>query len=241
MCAHVLIAEDDKKQAEVIRQYLEHAGHTATEVYDGYAAIDEVRRRAPDLLVLDVMLPHLDGLQVCRILRHETDLPVLMLTARSTEEDLLRGLDLGADDYMTKPYSPRELMARIRTLLRRPRRPAAPDLHILRAGPLTVDPVRHEVFMSGQPIMCTPGEFTLLAVMAGQPGRVFRREQLLELTRGSDRYISCRIIDVHMGNLRKKIEPDPRRPVHLVTVFGVGYKLTDGRTGHAKSGGHASP
>jgi DNA-binding response OmpR family regulator len=247
MCAHVLIAEDDKKQAEVIRQYLEHAGHTATEVYDGYAAIEEVRRRPPDLLVLDVMLPHLDGLQVCRILRQETDLPVLMLTARTTEEDLLRGLDLGADDYMTKPYSPRELMARIRTLLRRPRQATtAADSHILRAGPLSVDPVRHEVFMSGRPVVCTPGEFALLAVMAAQPGRVFKRQQLLELTRGSDLYISGRIIDVHMGNLRKKIEPNPRRPVHLVTVFGIGYKLTDGQAGQAGraesgGGGHASP
>ncbi|WP_215448413.1 response regulator transcription factor [Streptomyces sp. ATCC 21386] len=241
MCAHVLIAEDDKKQAEVIRQYLEHAGHTATEVHDGFATLDEVRRRPPDLLVLDVMLPLLDGLQVCRILRYETDLPVLMLTARSTEEDLLRGLDLGADDYMTKPYSPRELMARIRTLLRRPRQATSADRHILSVGPLTVDPVRHEVFMAGQPVVCTPGEFALMAVMAGQPGRVFRREQLLEMTRGSDRYISGRIIDVHVGNLRKKIEPVPRRPVHLLTVFGVGYKLTDGRTRHAESGGRVSP
>ncbi|MCL7430320.1 response regulator transcription factor [Streptomyces sp. YS415] len=227
MCSHVLIAEDDRKQSAVIRQYLEHAGHTATEVHSGYAALEEVRRLRPDLLVLDVMLPGLDGLQVCRILRHETDLPVLMLTARSTEEDLLRGLDLGADDYMTKPYSPRELMARIRTLLRRPRGPAAPDTHVLRVGPLVVDPVRHEVLLEGRPVSCTPGEFGLLAVLAGQPGRVFTRRQLLDLTKGTDRYISARVIDVHMGNLRKKIEADPGRPKLLMTVYGVGYKLAD--------------
>ncbi|MCX4993617.1 response regulator transcription factor [Streptomyces sp. NBC_00568] len=240
MCARVLIAEDDKKQAELIRQYLEHAGHHTAVVHDGYSALDLVRQDPPDLLILDVMLPRLDGLQVCRILRRETDLPVLMLTARSTEDDLLHGLDLGADDYMTKPYSPRELMARIRTLLRRSDPAAAPGPRILRAGALTVDPVRHEVLLSGQLVVCTPGEFALLTILASQPGRVFTRQQLLELTRGSDQFIGGRIVDVHIGNLRRKIERNPRRPVLLVTVFGVGYKLEGTQRHRLQDGNHVT-
>ncbi|MDV7216799.1 response regulator transcription factor [Streptomyces prunicolor] len=229
MSAHVLVAEDDAKQAEVIRRYLESEGHTALVVHDGRAAIDEVRRHRPDLLVLDVMMPLVDGLDVCRILRRECDLPVLMLTARSTEEDLLLGLDLGADDYMTKPYSPRELMARIRTLLRRTRTAAiTPDDPVLRVGALAVDPVRRTVEFGGRPVNCTAGEFDVLATMAADPDRVFTRRQLLIGTRGSDRYITERTVDVHILNLRKKIESVPGRPTYLLTVFGVGYKLTDG-------------
>src|SRR3954465_10042083 len=162
MCAHVLVAEDDVRQATVIRRYLEREGHTALVVHDGRAAIDEARRRPPDLLVLDVMMPGVDGLDVCRILRGESDLPVLMLTARTAEEDLLLGLDLGADDYMTKPYSPRELMARIRTLLRRTHGVAARPEPALIVGALTVDPARHEVTVDGRRIECTPGEFQML-------------------------------------------------------------------------------
>jgi len=228
MCAHVLVAEDDGRQAEVVRRYLENEGHTAFVVHDGRAAIDEVRRCRPDLLILDVMMPKVDGLDVCRILRRETDLPVLMLTARSSEDDLLLGLDLGADDYLTKPYSPRELMARTRTLLRRTQRgPAVPD-STLRIGAVTVDPGRHLVTAEGRPVECTPGEFEILAAMAAQPDRVFTRQQLLERTRGYEGYATDRAIDTHVLNLRKKIEPDPRRPVYLLTVYGIGYKLTDG-------------
>ncbi|GAB2956515.1 response regulator transcription factor [Streptomyces pseudoechinosporeus] len=232
MSARVLVAEDDTKQAEVIRRYLEGEGHTALVVHDGRAALDEVRRHRPDLLVLDVMMPVVDGLDVCRILRSESELPVLMLTARSTEEDLLLGLDLGADDYLTKPYSPRELMARIRTLLRRTRASAAaPDDPVLRVGALAVDPVRRVVDIEGRRVTCTPGEFDVLATMAAEPERVFTRRQLLARTRGDDRYITERTIDVHVLNLRKKIEPVPRQPVYLQTVFGVGYRLTDGSRG----------
>ncbi|MEU3334665.1 response regulator transcription factor [Streptomyces sp. NPDC002144] len=232
MNARVLVAEDDIKQAEVIRRYLEREGHTALLVHDGRAALDEVRRQRPDLLVLDVMMPVVDGLDVCRILRRESDLPVLMLTARSTEEDLLLGLDLGADDYLTKPYSPRELMARVRTLLRRTRTAAAPNDPVLRVGALAVDPVRRTVEIEGRQVACTPGEFDVLATMAAEPERVFTRRQLLAGTRGDDRYITERTIDVHVLNLRKKIEAVPRRPVYLQTVFGVGYRLSDGSRGH---------
>ncbi|MDT7803060.1 MAG: two-component system, OmpR family, response regulator RegX3 [Actinomycetota bacterium] len=230
VCARVLVAEDDEKQAEVLRLYLESEGHTVVLAPDGRAALDEARRDRPDLLVLDVMMPKVDGLDVCRILRGESDVAVLMLTARATEDDLLLGLDLGADDYLTKPYSPRELMARVRTLLRRSAISKSPALRepadtALRAGGLRLDPLRHEVSVDGRPVETTPGEFLLLETLIKQPGRVFTRRQLLELTRGDDRFVSTRIIDVHVLNLRKKLEPDPAKPQYLLTVFGVGYKL----------------
>ncbi|WP_157250812.1 response regulator transcription factor [Nonomuraea typhae] len=223
MGAHVLIAEDDEGQAELIRRYLEHEGHRVTAVHDGRAAIDAARSAGPDLVILDLMLPRVNGLDVCRVLRAESDVPLLMLTARSTEDDLLLGLDLGADDYMTKPFSPRELMARARALLRRRVRTSA----ILAVGDLCVDPVRHEVRQAGRPVECTPGEFQLLAAMAAEPERVFTRRQLLEHIHGFDRYITERTVDMHVMNLRKKLEPDPRKPVTLLTVYGVGYKLVD--------------
>ncbi|MFI8435489.1 response regulator transcription factor [Streptomyces sp. NPDC079020] len=235
MCANVIVAEDDAKQAELVRRYLEREGHSVRVVGDGLAALDEVRHQEPDLLVLDVMMPRADGLDVVRVLRAECrELPVLMLTARTTEDDLLLGLDLGADDYMTKPYSPRELMARVRTLLRRTRRPGAvpvPEHRVLRVGALAVDPDRHEVTVGGGRVECTPGEFRILAALAAQPDRVFTRQRLLEELHGFDRYIGDRTVDVHIMNLRKKIEPAPRRPVRLLTVFGVGYKLTDPEKG----------
>ncbi|MFD7673908.1 response regulator transcription factor [Streptomyces anulatus] len=229
MCADVIVAEDDEKQAELVRRYLEREGHAVRIVGDGLAALDAVRHQEPDLLVLDVMMPRADGLDVVRVLRSENrELPVLMLTARSTEDDLLLGLDLGADDYMTKPYSPRELMARVRTLLRRTRRtaPVAED-PVLRVGALVVDPARHQVSVGGGAVECTPGEFRILAALAAGPDRVFSRQRLLEELHGFDRYISARTVDVHVMNLRKKIERAPRRPERLLTVFGVGYKLTD--------------
>lgn len=224
-----MIAEDDVKQAELVRRYLEHEGHAVTVVPDGRAALEEVRRAEPDLLVLDVMMPRTDGLDVVRILRAECrEVLVLMLTARSTEDDLLLGLDLGADDYMTKPFSPRELTARVRTLLRRNRRPGAPaEDESLTVGALRIDTARHEVSVAGRPVVCTPGEFRILAAMAMEPDRVFSRERLLEELHGFDKYISNRTVDVHIMHLRKKIEHAPRRPARLLTVFGVGYKLTD--------------
>lgn len=248
MCAHVLVAEDDIKQAEIIGHYLRREGHTASVVHDGRAALREIRRREPDLVVLDVMMPAVDGLDVCRVLRRESDLPVLMLTARTTEDDLLLAFDLGADEYMTKPYSPRELMARIRNLLRRRAReaatgPALPDgPGVLRCGGVTVDLPRHIVTVDGCEIPCTAGEFELLATLAAAPGQVFSRRRLLAAGHGSAAYITERTVDVHVLNLRKKIEPDPRRPVHLVTVYKVGYKLSDQPAAHrVPAAGDAPP
>ncbi|MFE9452869.1 response regulator transcription factor [Streptomyces sp. NPDC006739] len=231
MCAHVLVAEDDEMQAELIRRSLLVEGHTATVVHDGAAALDAARRLCPDLVVLDLMLPVVDGFGVCRVLRGgDADIPVLMLTARSDEEDLLLGLELGADDYMTKPYSPRELMARIRTVLRRSGRAVgAREDPVVRAAGIAVDPVRHEVRCDGRPVECTPAEFQILLAMAGEPERVFSRRQLLRYTHGLDRSSTERAVDVHIMNLRRKIEADPRRPARLLTVFGVGYKLSGGR------------
>ncbi|MFV8185229.1 response regulator transcription factor [Streptomyces sp. AF1B] len=234
MCAHVLVAEDDEMQAELIRRSLLAEGHTATVVHDGAAALDAARRLRPDLVVLDLMLPVVDGFGVCRVLRggdrSGADIPVVMLTARSEEDDVLLGLELGADDYMTKPYSPRELMARIRTVLRRSGR--AVDLRedpVVRAAGLTVDPERHEVRCDGESVECTPAEFQILLAMVAEPERVFSRRQLLQCTHGFDRASTERAIDVHIMNLRRKIETHPRHPVRLLTVFGVGYKLSGGR------------
>ena len=227
MCAHILVAEDDKRQAEIVRSYLAADRHDVTVTHDGRTALDEARRRRPDLLVLDVMMPGLDGLNVCRLLRQESSVPILMLTARSGEDDLLLGLDLGADDYLTKPYSPRELTARVRTLLRRFERAQRPTEAVLRVGPLAVDPARHEVDVDGRAVDCTPGEFAILAALAAQPDRVYSRSQLLECISRIERASTERAIDTHVLNLRRKIEANPRRPALLVTVYGVGYKLTD--------------
>jgi DNA-binding response OmpR family regulator len=228
--ALILVAEDDENQAELVRRYLEQDDHTVVVAADGRAALDEARRHRPALVVLDLMLPKVHGLDVCRILRAESDIMVLMLTARSTEDDLLVGLEVGADDYLTKPFSPRELVARVRTLLRRGQRAPTPPDPLLRAGPLVIDPVRHMVTIAGRPVDCTPGEFRLLETLASEVDRVFTREQLLERMHGFDRYITGRTIDAHVKNLRRKIETSSREPEHLLTVYGVGYKLSAGRS-----------
>lgn len=228
MAATVVLAEDDPKQAELIRLYLAGEGHALTIVQDGHAAVEAVRRVQPDLLVLDGMLPGLDGLDVCRVLRQESDLPVLMLTARCEEEDLLRALDGGADDYMTKPFNPRELAVRVRALLRRAR--STSDVRsdrTLRVGAITVDVDRHQLSVDEKVVPCTATEFRLMETMASRPHSVFTRSQLIAGLHGFEQFISARIIDTHVLNLRKKIEVNPRRPTRLVTVYGVGYKLTD--------------
>lgn len=224
MPARILVAEDDRKQAEVIRRYLERDGHETTVVHDGDAAIEAARRRVPDLLVLDLMLPTVSGLDVCRAVRSERDVPVIMLTARATEDDVLLGLAVGADDYLTKPYRPRELLARIHAVLRRATRDEPARYEV---GGLVVDTARHEIRVAGRTVPTTPAEFTILACLAAAPGRVFTRQLLLERIGGFDRDVTGRTIDMHVLNLRRKIEPAPTRPRCLLTVYGVGYKLAD--------------
>jgi len=227
--ARILVVEDDAKQAELIRMYLEREGHALAVVHDGRAALEHARRKQPDLVVLDVMLPKVDGLDVCRILRHESSVPIVMLTARSTEDDLLLGLDLGADDYVTKPYSPRELVARVRTVLRRASGAGngRPEGSPLVVGDLVVDPGRHEVRLRDVLLEVTPTEFKMLELLAGSPGQTFTRQRVLDAAFGFDHYALERTVDVHMMNLRKKVEDDPRVPRYLVTVFGVGYKMAE--------------
>lgn len=225
---HVVVAEDDPLQAQLLRRYLEAEQFSVTVVGDGREALETVRREQPHLLLLDVMLPRVDGLDICRALRAESDIPILMITARSTEDDVLLGFDLGADDYITKPYSPRQLMARVRTLLRRTRATPAHGSPIA-AGEVVIDRPRHEVRVRGRLVELTRAEFRLLDVLAENAGIVFTRAQLLERMHGTDRFITERTIDVHMRNLRAKIEADPAQPAHLLTVYGLGYKFADAR------------
>lgn len=223
----ILVAEDDTKQAELIRLYLEREGHAVKVVHDGRSAVDEIRQRHPDLVVLDVMMPSMDGLDVCRIVRTESDVPIILLTARATEDDMLLGLDLGADDYITKPFSPRELCARVRTILRRGGNSQSEGDGVHRIGHLAVDPSRHEISVAGQQLEITPKEFAILEALAREPGRAFTRTQLLESAFGFDYDGLERTVDVHVLNLRKKIEPDPAEPTYLLTVYGVGYKMAE--------------
>ncbi|WP_329596301.1 response regulator transcription factor [Streptomyces pseudovenezuelae] len=236
--------DNDPKQADLIRRYLEREGHAAGVVHDGRAALEEARRRMPDLLVLDWMMPRTDGLDVCRVLRRESVVPILMLTARAGEDDLLLALDLGADDYMTKPFSRRELVARIRTLLRRAGQNAgvgagagARDEPVFAVGSLVVDPGRFEVRVEGRLTECTPGEFRVFEMMASASGRVFTRKQVLERLHGIERYVTTSTVDGHVMNLRRKIERDPTRPGLLLTVYGLGYKVAEVRSADEVCGG----
>jgi DNA-binding response OmpR family regulator len=228
MSARILVAEDDPKQAHLIRIYLEREGYSVLVVNDGRRALEHSRARRPDLLVLDVMMPGVDGFDVCRILRAESDVPILLLTARSTEDDKLLGLDIGADDYVTKPYSPRELAARVRALLRRAGKgtPVAADVRTV--GDLEVDAGRFEVRVGGRPVVLTAKEFGILEVLAAEPGRVFTRAQIIDRAFGFDHYVLERTVDAHVMNLRRKIEEDPAEPRYVQTVYGRGYRLTDG-------------
>ncbi|MFC8532810.1 response regulator transcription factor [Streptomyces sp. NPDC057249] len=229
MSARILVAEDDVKQSRLIRIYLEREGHAVQVVADGRAALERARSARPDLIVLDVMLPLVDGLDVCRILRTESDVPILLLTARVAEEDMLLGLDLGADDYLTKPYSPRELTARVRALLRRSGRAAGGDgTALLRVGDVELDTARFEVRVAGRPVELTAKEFAILETLAREPGRVFTRAQIIERVFGFDRDVLERTVDAHVMNMRRKLGTGPDGPRHVETVYGRGYRLADG-------------
>lgn len=225
MNARIVIAEDDRTHAELVRRYLEHADHSVVVRHDGRAALDAIRELNPDLVVLDVMLPTLDGWEICRALRSESHVPIVMLTARATEADLLRGLDVGADDYVTKPYRPRELLARIRAVLRRAETSKSEDDGPHSVGELMVDRNRHQVLLRGKPVEMTASEFRVLAAMARAPGKVFTRRELIDSAFGYDRFVQERTIDVHIKNLRHKIEDAPTDPRYVQTVYGVGYSM----------------
>lgn len=227
MSLRILVAEDDAKQANLIRVYLEREGYAVQVVSDGRSAIERTRSGRPDLVVLDVMMPIVDGLDVCRVLRAESDVPVLLLTARSTEEDMLLGLDLGADDYLTKPYSPRELTARVRALLRRAKKLGVSEPVRLTVGDIEVETARFEVRVAGRPVALTAKEFGILEVLAAEPGRVFTRAQIIDRAFGFDDDVLERTVDAHVMNLRRKLGDDPGRPRYLETVYGRGYRLTD--------------
>jgi DNA-binding response OmpR family regulator len=224
----ILVVDDERKIADLARDYLEHAGFAVRIAADGETALAAVRRDRPDLVVLDLGLPGLDGLDVTRAIRRDSNLPVIMLTARSDELDKLLGLELGADDYLTKPFSPRELVARVRAVLRRAdgTRAGGAD-ELVRAGDLTLDLARMRADLAGRTIELTATEFTLLLTLARQPGRIFTRSQLLDAVHGVAFESYERAIDTHIKNIRRKLEPDPRRPVHVLTVYGVGYRFAD--------------
>jgi len=223
----ILVAEDDPKQANLVRIYLEREGYRVLLAADGRAALEQCRSRRPDLVILDVMMPGLDGLDVCRILRFESDVPLLLLTARTTEDDILRGLDTGADDYITKPYSPRQLVARVRVLLRRAGAAGQGGDEVLRVGDLEVDPGRFEVRVAGRPVALTAKEFGILETLARDPGRVFTRAQIIDRAFGFDQFVLERTVDAHVVNLRRKLEQDPGRPRYVQTVFGRGYRIAE--------------
>ena len=227
----VLVVEDEENLLEALRYNLEREGYVVHTAVDGEQALMAAREAAPDLVILDVMLPRLDGFEVCRILRRRGDVPILMLTARGEEIDRVVGLELGADDYVTKPFSVRELMARVRNLLRRSRRMAevadvgAAKREVLRSGDLEIDSVSHTARLKGQPLELKPREFDLLAMLAQNKARAFTRDQILERLWGYDYYGDSRTVDVHIRWLREKIEPEPSKPVRIITIRGVGYRF----------------
>ena len=223
----ILIIEDETELVKVLRSYLEKAGFEVTAEFRGDSGLETWKSIKPDLVILDLNLPGMDGLDVARAIRRENDTPIIMVTARVEETDKLIGLELGADDYVTKPYSPREVVARVRTVLRRANRQTEPKTQIIRTGDLEIDPEAHTVLRGGVEIDLTPTEFNLLVTLARAPGRVFSRLQLLEATQEGSAFEGYeRTIDAHIKNLRAKVEPDHKAPVYIQTVFGVGYKFS---------------
>lgn len=220
----ILVVDDDRKIVDLVALYLKRDGYSVLPAYDGQEALEMARRRRPDLVVLDLMLPELSGMDVCKLLRAESRMPIIMLTARAADEDKLRGLDLGADDYLTKPFNPRELVARVRAIIRRayPEETPGDDL---RYGDLVISFLRHEVTVSSKPANLTPTEFRLLEAMVREPGRAFSRSELLDRAFGYDYDGVERTVDVHIMNLRRKIEPAVGSWRYIATVPGLGYRF----------------
>ncbi len=222
----ILVVDDEPGIVQLARDYLQHAGFGVVTAIDGRSALDRVRRDRPDLIVLDLGLPGLDGLDVTRQVRRDSNVPIVMLTARDDELDKLLGLELGADDYLTKPFSPRELVARVRAVLRRAE-PADEPGDVIRTAGVVLDTARMRAEVEGRVVELTPTEFQLLATLAARPGRIFTRSQLLDALHGVAFESYERAIDTHVKNLRRKLEADPRQPRYILTVYGVGYRFAD--------------
>jgi DNA-binding response OmpR family regulator len=221
----VLVVDDDVKTVELVKLYLNRDGYRVLTAYNGNDALQLARSSHPDLIVLDLMLPGMNGLDVCRTLRDESDVPIIMVTALTTDDDRLTGLNLGADDYVSKPFSPRELAARVRAVLRRLPGERGPEK--VKHGALTIDFLKHEAYLEDKPLNLTPIEFKVLGALIKEPGRVFSRAQIIEKALGHDFESFDRTIDVHILKLRRKLEPDPHHPRYIKTIYGAGYKLLE--------------
>ncbi len=226
MNKRILVVDDEPKIVKLARDYLARSGFQVLSAADGPAALASARRERPDLIVLDLNLPGMDGLDVCRVIRRESDVPIIMLTARVDETDRLIGLELGADDYIVKPFSPRELVARVRAVLRRAQGEILKP-GLIEIGNLEIDLTGHRVTQDGAPLHLTPNEFKLLAALARHPGQTFTRAQLLDQLHGVVYEGFDRSIDAHIKNLRRKVELDPAEPQFILTVYGIGYKFAD--------------
>jgi two-component system alkaline phosphatase synthesis response regulator PhoP len=229
----ILVVDDEPKIVQLARDYIDRAGFAVLTAGDGKSALAVARAEKPDLIVLDLGLPGMDGLDVARAVRKDSNVPIIMLTARGEESDKLVGLELGADDYITKPFSPKELVARVRAVLRR-LASASGGQEIIHVADLTLDVPRMQVTVGDHPVQVTPTEFQLLAMLAREPGRIFTRGQLLDAIRGVAFESYERAIDAHIKNLRHKIEPDPHAPRYILMVYGVGYKFADEPRGRAQ-------
>jgi DNA-binding response OmpR family regulator len=222
----ILVVDDEPHIVELVRYNLAQEGFEVSVAYDGHEAIEKAKKDAPDLVILDLMLPYVDGMEVCRQIRKASSVPILMLTAKHGEQERVVGLELGADDYVTKPFSPRELVARVRAILRRTARETQrPTARPVAVGALVLDPTTHEVRLRGRLVDLTTKEFDLLQLLLSHPNRVFTRDFLLEHIWGYDYFGSTRTVDMHISRLREKIEDDPDAPTYVTTVRGVGYKL----------------
>lgn len=225
MAKTILVVDDEKQLVKLVRSYLEKEGFRVVEAADGRQALFVARQEKPDLIVLDLMMPELNGIEFMKHHRQENDTPIIMLTARVEETDRILGLELGADDYVTKPFSPRELVARVKAVLRRLDKEGSASPAMLRAADIELDLQAHRATVAGLEIELTPSEFELLSALIQTPGRVFTRLELLERLQGSAFEGYERTIDVHIKNLRSKIEPDPKSPKYIETVYGVGYRF----------------
>jgi DNA-binding response OmpR family regulator len=225
MTKKVLVVDDERKIVDIVKAYLERDGFSVTTAYNGRSALEEVRRNSPDIIILDLMLPEISGWDVCRSLRKESDVPVIMLTARDEATEKIVGLEIGADDYVTKPFDPKELVARVKAVLRRSENKVLHD-KVVRVANLEINiEKRRVVAKSGDIIELTPFEFDLLKIMAEHPGRVYSRMQLLDKVQREAYEAYERTVDTHIKNLRRKIEPNPEKPSYIITVYGVGYKI----------------